>query len=327
MVGIQQCNTRFFVGTEKATTDETQTAEKFVFHRSPMGVEVAPGKLRLFLPGKVRRRLPDSKVIVGQATNGTDFVLLRCMLQLRNISKAFGNHVAVHPTDLTVKSGKTTALLGQSGCGKSTLLRMIIGLIPPDTGSVIFDNAEITHETLQVQRRRMGYVIQEGGLFPHLTAEQNITIVARFLQWSAERIVRRLEDLLELTHFPADGLARFPMQLSGGQRQRVSLMRALMLDPDLLLLDEPLGALDPMIRADLQSDLREIFRALGKTVVLVTHDIGEAGFLADGIVLMRDGRTVQQGKLADLVHAPSEPFVTDFINAHRGPLDSLDANK
>lgn len=204
---------------------------------------------------------------------------------------------------------------------------MIIGLIPPDTGSVIFDNAEITHETLQVQRRRMGYVIQEGGLFPHLTAEQNITIVARFLQWSAERIVRRLEDLLELTHFPADGLARFPMQLSGGQRQRVSLMRALMLDPDLLLLDEPLGALDPMIRADLQSDLREIFRALGKTVVLVTHDIGEAGFLADGIVLMRDGRTVQQGKLADLVHAPSEPFVTDFINAHRGPLDSLDANK
>ena len=249
------------------------------------------------------------------------------MLQLQNVSKAFGSTVAVHPTDLTVPAGRTTALLGQSGCGKSTLLRMIIGLIAPDSGSVLFEGAEITPENVLAVRRKMGYVIQDGGLFPHLTAEKNVTLVARFLKWPAERIASRLGALRELTHFPADGLSRYPLQLSGGQRQRVSLMRALMLDPELLLLDEPLGALDPMIRADLQSDLREIFRTLGKTVVLVTHDMGEAGFLADRIVLMRDGRIVQQGKFAELVDAPAEPFVTQFINAQRSPLDSLEANE
>jgi osmoprotectant transport system ATP-binding protein len=249
------------------------------------------------------------------------------MLQLRNVSKTFGDALAVHPADLTIEVGRTTALLGPSGCGKSTILRMIIGLIAPDRGSIVFDGAEITPENVLEVRRKMGYVIQDGGLFPHLTAEENVTLVARFLQWPAERIASRLEELRELTHFPADGLVRYPLQLSGGQRQRVSLMRALMLDPQLLLLDEPLGALDPMIRAELQSDLRDIFRALGKTVVLVTHDMGEAGFLADRILLMRDGRIVQQGQFFDLVHSPAEPFVTQFINAQRSPLDSLEAKQ
>ena len=249
------------------------------------------------------------------------------MLQLLNVAKTFGDMLAVHPTDLTVEAGRTTALLGPSGCGKSTLLRMIIGLIAPDRGSVVFNGAEITPGNVLEVRRKMGYVIQDGGLFPHLTAENNVTIVARFLQWPAKRIASRLEELRELTHFPADGLARYPLQLSGGQRQRVSLMRALLLDPVLLLLDEPLGALDPMIRADLQSDLRQIFRTLGKTVVLVTHDMGEAAFLADRIVLMRAGQIVQQGRFADLLHSPAEPYVTQFINAQRSPLDSLEANE
>ena len=249
------------------------------------------------------------------------------MLQLLNVAKTFGDMLAVHPTDLTVEAGRTTALLGPSGCGKSTLLRMIIGLIAPDRGSVVFNGAEITPGNVLEVRRKMGYVIQDGGLFPHLTAENNVTLVARFLQWPAKRIASRLEELRELTHFPADGLARYPLQLSGGQRQRVSLMRALLLDPVLLLLDEPLGALDPMIRADLQSDLRQIFRTLGKTVVLVTHDMGEAAFLADRIVLMRAGQIVQQGRFADLLHSPAEPYVTQFINAQRSPLDSLEANE
>ena len=249
------------------------------------------------------------------------------MLQLLNVAKTFGDMLAVHPTDLTVEAGRTTALLGPSGCGKSTLLRMIIGLIAPDRGSVVFNGAEITPGNVLEVRRKMGYVIQDGGLFPHLTAENNVTLVARFLQWPAKRIASRLEELRELTHFPADGLARYPLQLSGGQRQRVSLMRALLLDPVLLLLDEPLGALDPMIRADLQSDLRQIFRTLGKTVVLVTHDMGEAAFLADRIVLMRAGQIVQQGRFADLLHSPAEPYVTQFINAQRSPLDSVEANE
>ena len=167
----------------------------------------------------------------------------------------------------------------------------------------------------------MGYVIQDGGLFPHLTARGNAALVARFLGWDAERIDGRLDELVELTHFPADGLDRYPAQLSGGQRQRVSLMRALMLDPDVLLMDEPLGALDPMIRRDLQGELRAIFRSLGKTVVMVTHDLGEAGYFGDTIVLIREGRIVQRGSFRDLLTAPADAFVTEFVNAQRSPLD------
>ena len=167
----------------------------------------------------------------------------------------------------------------------------------------------------------MGYVIQEGGLFPHLTAYQNISLMANYLGWSEDRVANRVTELAQLTQFPPEGLNRFPSQLSGGQRQRVSLMRALALDPALLLLDEPLGALDPMIRSGLQTDLKHIFQSLGKTVVIVTHDIGEAGFLGDSIVLLRDGQIVQQGILTELVHSPAEPFVTQFINAQRSPIE------
>jgi osmoprotectant transport system ATP-binding protein len=199
----------------------------------------------------------------------------------------------------------------------------MIGLIRPDTGRVRFQGTEITPLNARKLRLEMGYVVQDGGLFPHLTAEQNVTLMARYLGWDEERIQNRLADLTKLTQFPADGLGRYPVQISGGQRQRVSLMRALMLDPALLLLDEPLGALDPIIRSELQADLRRIFQTLGKTVVLVTHDLGEAGFLGDVIVLLRDGRVVQQGTLTELVHKPADPFVTRFVNAQRSPLESL----
>ena len=249
------------------------------------------------------------------------------MLQLTGVSKAYGGALAVHPTDLTVESGRTTVLIGPSGCGKSTLLRLMIGLIRPDTGTVRIHGAELTANNALALRQRIGYVIQDGGLFPHLTAEGNIALMARYLGWRQDAVARRVAELAELTQFPRDGLRRFPAEVSGGQRQRVALMRALVLDPDVILLDEPLGALDPMIRAELQADLRTIFRRLGKTVVMVTHDIGEAGFFGDAVVLLRDGRIVQQGTLRELVASPAEPFVTQFINAQRGPLEALQGNQ
>ncbi len=239
------------------------------------------------------------------------------MIQLRAVTKRYGAAVAVQPIDLTIVPGKTTVLIGPSGCGKSTLLRLIVGLIEPSSGTVLFDGQPITPDSLQDIRRRMGYVIQDGGLFPHLTAEQNVTLMARHLGLQPEAIAPRLEELCELTRFPSQGLARYPVELSGGQRQRVSLMRGLMLRPDVLLLDEPLGALDPMVRAGLQTDLKDIFRSLGQTVILVTHDMGEAGYLGDTIVLMRDGAVVQTGSLDDLRERPAAPYVTEFLNAQR----------
>ncbi len=245
------------------------------------------------------------------------------MLELSSITKSFGGLKALDGLNLSIERGRTTVLIGQSGCGKSTLLRVMIGLIWPDAGQVAIDGVPVTPANALSLRRRIGYVIQEGGLFPHLTARANVSLMAGYLGWSEERIRQRLEELAALTQFPRDGLDRYPVQLSGGQRQRVALMRALMLDPDVILLDEPLGALDPMIRSELQRDLRRIFENLGKTVVLVTHDIGEAGFLGNMIVLLREGSIVQRGALEELIHSPADPFVTEFINAQRSPLEAL----
>jgi osmoprotectant transport system ATP-binding protein len=243
------------------------------------------------------------------------------MLRLMEITKRFQGEPALDGVSLEMPEGGTTVLIGPSGCGKSTLLRIIVGLISADAGRVFLNGHELHAETMLKERHAMGYVIQEGGLFPHLTARGNVTLAAETLGWSRERMAGRIEELSALTHLQAEILSRYPAQLSGGQRQRVSLMRALMLDPALLLLDEPLAALDPMIRAELQQDLREIFRTLGKTVVLVTHDMGEAAFFGDRIVMMRKGRVVQDGSLEDLLKRPSDPFVTRFIRAQRSPLD------
>jgi osmoprotectant transport system ATP-binding protein len=243
------------------------------------------------------------------------------MLELKGAYKRYGAVEALRPTDLVIERGRTTVLIGTSGCGKSTLLRLLLGLIRPDGGEVWFDGAPLSpSESL---RRRLGYVVQDGGLFPHLTAQGNVSLVARHLAWEKKRIANRIDELSQLVQLEKHMLERYPVQLSGGQRQRVSLMRALMLDPDVLLLDEPLGALDPIIRAELQSDLKRVFRTLQKTVVLVTHDLGEAGFLGDTVVLLRDGAIVQRGTLAELVHAPADPFVTRFVNAQRSPLEAL----
>lgn len=245
------------------------------------------------------------------------------MFELRGVSKSFGKIVALGPTNLSIAQEKNTVLIGPSGSGKSTVLRLLIGLLRPDSGEVLFEGEALVPHNLVAIRRRMGYVIQEGGLFPHLTAAQNITLMAKAWEWSLEEISRRLAQLCSLTRFPEDALDRYPTQLSGGQRQRVSLMRALMLDPHVLLLDEPLGALDPLIRAELQEDLKRIFQMLSKTVVLVTHDLSEACFFGDVLVLFREGVIVQQGTAAELLRAPADPFVSRFVSAQRKTLEGV----
>ena len=245
------------------------------------------------------------------------------MLELANISKRYGKAQALAQCELQVPAGETVVLIGPSGCGKSTLLRLIAGLIQADSGTIVFAGEMLTQANILRARQRMGYVIQEGGLFPHLNVRDNVIVMARYLRRDPSWIANRVTELAQLVRLPLELMTRFPAELSGGQRQRVSLMRALMLDPELLLLDEPLGALDPMIRYELQRELKAIFAQLGKTVVMVTHDIAEAAYFGHTLVLMRNGRIVQTGPFKELARSPADPFVEQFITAQRDPLEQL----
>ena len=240
---------------------------------------------------------------------------------IKNITKSYNGQKALNNFDAEFESGETSVLIGPSGCGKSTLIRIITGLTKPDEGTVRFDGTTLTPQNINSIRRKIGYVIQDGGLFPHLTAKDNITLMAKYLKMDLNSINIKLADLTSLTKFPDDKLSNYPAELSGGQKQRVSLMRALMLDPEFLLLDEPLGALDPLIRYDLQTDLKEIFNKLNKTVLLVTHDLNEAVFFGDKILLMKEGRLIQEGTITDFVNNPAEPFVTRFIKSQRSTIE------
>jgi osmoprotectant transport system ATP-binding protein len=234
---------------------------------------------------------------------------------LRHARMQYGRAPPIGPFDLAFEEGTTSVLLGTSGGGKSTLLKLLNGLVVPLAGEVLFRNRPLQPE----DRLQMGYVVQGGGLFPHLTAAQNIALVARHLRWEKPRIEARLRELSSLVRLPFDLLSRYPAQLSGGQAQRVGLMRALMLDPPVMLLDEPLGALDPITRFDLQNDLREVFARLRKTVMLVTHDLGEAAFFGGRVLVLHDGRVEQEGRgIEELVNAPATPFVERFVHAQRG---------
>jgi osmoprotectant transport system ATP-binding protein len=240
-------------------------------------------------------------------------------IELEGVEKRFDGTPALAIDRLLVPERTTLALIGPSGCGKSTLLRLVVGLIRPDKGRIQVGETPMGPETRALILPRIGYVIQDGGLFPHLTAEENVSLVASHRRWTRARIAARLEELLELTGLDRVLLGRYPAQLSGGQKQRVALMRALMLDPDVLLMDEPLAALDPMIRSRLQRDLRDVFRRLRKTVLFVTHDLAEAAVVSDEIALLRAGRIVQRGAPADLVGRPADPFVTEFLAAQLPP--------
>jgi osmoprotectant transport system ATP-binding protein len=242
------------------------------------------------------------------------------VLRLVAVSKVFGTTSAIHDVSLDVDAHRTTVLIGPSGGGKTTALRLMLGLVRPDSGQVLHGEAPLDAggpAGLRQFRAHTGYVVQDGGLFPHLTAAANVTLMARHLGWPPARAAARIGELAALVRLPEAALARHPHELSGGQRQRVALMRALMLDPELLFLDEPLGALDPLVRAELQDELADIFRRLGKSVVIVTHDLAEAALFADVIVLMHQGRIAQRGTIEDLVRRPATPFVTQFVRAQR----------
>jgi osmoprotectant transport system ATP-binding protein len=217
------------------------------------------------------------------------------------------------------------AVIGTSGSGKSTLLRLLLGLEWPDSGSITIDGSAMSREARLALRQRIGYVIQEGGLFPHLRVRDNLALLPRHLRWSRERIDARARELLELMQLPTDALGRYPGELSGGQRQRVAVMRALMIDPPALLMDEPLGALDPLVRFELQQRLRDLFKLLAKTVIVVTHDLAEAAYLAPRLIMMQAGSVVQDGSASDFVQHPANEFVRRFVAAYRSSESALDA--
>jgi len=246
------------------------------------------------------------------------------MLKLEGIYKAFNGVPALSGVDLIVRTGATHALIGSSGSGKTTLLRITLGLIPLDKGYVKIKDQPLSTFTPTNWADQIGYVPQEGGLFPHMTAQENVVLIAHLRGWKESALTKRLDELRRLVDFDASLLNKYPHELSGGQKQRVAIMRAAFMDPPVLLLDEPMGALDPIVRQALQQEFKSIFKKLNKTVVIVTHDLGEAVFLADEMTLLHKARVVQTGTYRDFVNNPKEPFVSVFVNAHRS-LPELEA--
>lgn len=242
------------------------------------------------------------------------------MIRLEGVSKLFDGvaRPAVDRLDLTVESGRTCVLIGPSGCGKTTTMRMVNRLIEPTSGRIIVEGEDVTKADPVALRRRIGYVIQQIGLFPHMTIAENVATVPKLLGWQPERIRARSEEMLTLVGLdPGQFLSRYPRHLSGGQRQRVGVARALAADPPVMLMDEPFGAVDPIVRAKLQEEFVGILRRLNKTVILVTHDIDEAIRMGDVIAIMRDGKLVQYDTPDRLLAAPADAFVADFVGVDR----------
>lgn len=237
------------------------------------------------------------------------------MIKIDSIEKSFGTQTVIENFNLEILKGEIHILLGASGSGKTTLLRMMGGLTVPDKGQITIQGVNV-HDLNQRERTtRLSYITQEGGLFPHLTAKENILLPAKVRKLDSEVLKKRLEKLSLMVDLEFSFLNKYPQQLSGGQRQRVALMRGLILDPEIVLLDEPLSALDPIVRASLQRELKDIFLKLDKTVIMVTHDIQEASFLGSQITLLNQGRVVQTSTFKELFHEPKDPFVKEFLQA------------
>jgi len=236
------------------------------------------------------------------------------MIELRDVVKAYGSRRVVDGVSFSVEPGQVCALIGASGSGKTTLLKMINRLVPATSGSIHIGGRDVRDEPPEALRRRIGYVVQSFGLFPHWTVEDNIATVPRLLAWPAARVAARVHELLSLLRLDvAEYRGKYPHELSGGQQQRVGVARALAADPELLLMDEPFGALDPVTRAGLRTEFARIHATTGKTILFVTHDMDEALELADVIAVLENGRLVQFGSSRDIVERPATEFVRDLI--------------
>jgi osmoprotectant transport system ATP-binding protein len=238
------------------------------------------------------------------------------VIRLEGVVKRAGSFV-LGPVTLDVDATSSLSLVGPSGSGKSTILRILVGLTAPDEGQAFVAGERMTAATARRLRRRIGYVIQDGGLFPHLRARDNVALMARHIGWPPGKVTRRIEELAGVLRLGQRVLDGYPSCLSGGERQRVALMRALFLDPEVLLLDEPFGALDVLVRAQLQQEVRAIVREHHTTALLVTHDLREAALLTDRITVLREGRVVAQGATGSLLQDATDPFVAQFVNAQR----------
>jgi len=236
------------------------------------------------------------------------------MISIQHLSKQFGGFKAVDDLSMSVATGETLVLLGTSGCGKTTTLRMLNRLVDPDGGTIHIDGTDIQKQPAPELRRRIGYVIQDGGLFPHYTVAEAIATVPKLLNWTPDVIHQRSRELLDKLQLPASSLNRYPSELSGGQRQRVGLARALAARPPVVLMDEPFGALDPFTRRHVRRELFGLTELSETTVVLVTHDVSEALELADRIALMDKGQLVQIGTPDELIKRPANDFVRDFLD-------------
>lgn len=235
-------------------------------------------------------------------------------IELEQVDVSFGSTGVLSGVSLALEAGKTHVLLGPSGCGKSTVLRVLLGLVTPTRGAVRLAGEAVSTLSRATLAARVGYVVQSGGLFPHLTARQNVELAGQAL---GRALAHPVEALFTQVGLGPELLDRIPAELSGGQRQRVALARALALDAPVLVLDEPLGAVDPLLRAELQDELRALFRRTAKTVLFVTHDLAEAAFFADTVTVMNAGRVEQHGPTAEVLAAPATPFVSRFLSSQR----------
>ncbi|KAA2237534.1 ABC transporter ATP-binding protein [Salinarimonas soli] len=242
------------------------------------------------------------------------------MIALEGVSKIYPGlpRPAVDDLTLMVPGGRTCVLIGPSGCGKTTTMRMVNRLIEPTRGRIVVEGEDVTHADPVSLRRRIGYVIQQIGLFPHMTIAQNVATVPELLGWPSARVAARVDEMLSLVGLDPGGVRdRYPRHLSGGQRQRVGVARALAADPPVMLMDEPFGAVDPLVRTHLQDEFLSILKRLRKTVILVTHDIDEAIRMGDLVAILKDGRLVQCDAPDRLLAMPANAFVADFVGADR----------